>query len=133
MPTGGFKWVTINLQDVLNTAEDNNIGYTLEVDLHYPHLHRHELHDLHNEYPLAAEKIHPPKLSHFQKEMLRQQYHADVNEDGQCRWSAEKIEAKIENRKTFPKLIPNLLDKKRYIVDYRLLKFYVSMCLKYIV
>ena len=45
--------------------------------------------------------------------MLRQQYHADVNEDGQCRWSAEQIEKKIENRKTLPKLIPSLHDKKR--------------------
>ena len=32
-----------------------DVGYTLEVDLHYPK----ELHDLHNDYPLAAERYKP--------------------------------------------------------------------------
>ena len=126
LPTGGFKWVIINLEDVLNTADDSRTGYTLEVDICYPS----ELHDHHNEYPLAAEKILPSKLSHFQQGMLRQQYLADVDQDGKCRWSAEQIEKKIEDRKTLPKLIPNLHGKKGYIVDYRLLKFYISMGLK---
>ena len=32
---------------------DNKKGYILEVDLEYPE----ELHELHNDYPLAAEKM----------------------------------------------------------------------------
>ena len=34
-------------------AEDGKEGMILEVDLEYPK----ELHELHNDYPLAAEKI----------------------------------------------------------------------------
>ena len=34
-------------------AEDSNKGLMLEVDLEYPE----KLHDLHNDYPHAAEKI----------------------------------------------------------------------------
>ena len=33
--------------------EKSDVGYFLEVDLKYPD----ELHELHNDYPLAAEKL----------------------------------------------------------------------------
>ena len=50
---GGFK----SLKDVdfnLNSISENNpVGYTLKVDLEYPD----ELHVLHNDYPLALEKL----------------------------------------------------------------------------
>ena len=39
--------------DVNSVSEKNPIGYTLEVELEY----LHELHLLHNGYPLAPEKI----------------------------------------------------------------------------
>ena len=51
LPTGGFKWLTekeINKIDLAN-KEDSKKGLILEVDLKYPR----ELHDLHNDYPLA--------------------------------------------------------------------------------
>ena len=38
---------------IMNYNDDSDVGYTLEVDLHYPK----ELHNLHNDYPLAPEKI----------------------------------------------------------------------------
>ena len=48
LPTKGFKWMTKEeLQDW------NNHTCILEVDLEYPE----ELHDLHNEYPLAPERL----------------------------------------------------------------------------
>ena len=48
LPTKGFKWMTEKeLQDW------NNHTCILEVDLEYPK----ELHDLHNEYPLAPERL----------------------------------------------------------------------------
>jgi len=59
-------------------------GYILEVDLEYPK----RLHDLHNDYPLAPERL-----------MLN----------------------RVE------KLIPNLRDKKNYVLHYRNLKQYLDM------
>ena len=47
LPTDGFEWMT---EKELN---NRNISCILEVDLDYPE----ELHDLHNEYPLAPENI----------------------------------------------------------------------------
>ena len=37
----------------MSINEKNDIGYFLEVDLEYPD----ELHELHNDYPLAPEKL----------------------------------------------------------------------------
>ena len=37
----------------MSVSEKSLIGYFLEVDLQYPD----ELHELHNDYPLASEKL----------------------------------------------------------------------------
>ena len=52
----GFKW--LNQKEIsdfcLNSiSENSSIGYILEFDLKYPS----ELHELHNDYPLAADKL----------------------------------------------------------------------------
>jgi hypothetical protein len=48
LPYKDFKWVdSISIDTIMNYDENSDIGYTLEVDLHYPK----ELHDLHNDYP----------------------------------------------------------------------------------
>ena len=82
LPTGGFKWMT-------KEELENWRSYpcVLEVDLEYSK----ELHDLHNEYPLAPERL-----------------------------MINKVE----------KLIPNLNDKKRYVIHYESLKQYESLGLK---
>ena len=49
-----FKWLkNVDEFDVMSISEKNPIGYFLEVELEYPD----ELYDLHNYYPLAAEKL----------------------------------------------------------------------------
>ena len=56
LPTGGFRWLTgkeINKLDLRKYKTDGKKGLILEVDLQYPQ----ELHNLHNDYPVAPEKI----------------------------------------------------------------------------
>ena len=56
LPTGGFKWLKQNKIDNLDLGkynEQSKKGLILEVDLEYPN----ELHDIHNDYPLAPEKV----------------------------------------------------------------------------
>jgi len=60
LPIGGFEWIDewdlSELNDYIDPPE--GIGYFLEVDLAYP---PGELHDWHNDYPLAPEHKCPPK------------------------------------------------------------------------
>lgn len=82
LPTHGFKF--------MNKAEVKrwrNLPCILEVDLDYPI----ELHELHNEYPLAPERL-----------------------------MINKVE----------KLIPNLNNKKKYVLHHTTLKLYESLGLK---
>ena len=60
LPYANFKWVKdINKteQKLMNIKSNSATGYILEVDLEYPQ----KLHDIHNDYPLAPEKINIPK------------------------------------------------------------------------
>ena len=84
LPTGGFKWMT---EKELGPDGWRSCACILEVDLEYSK----ELHDLHNDYPLAPERL-----------------------------KIDKVE----------KLIPNLNDKKRYVLHYGSLKQYLSLGLK---
>ena len=57
LPYGGFKWIkNVDNFDVDSIREKNPIGYITEVDLEYPD----ELHELHNDYLLAPEKLAIP-------------------------------------------------------------------------
>ena len=57
LPYANFKWVK-NIdkikQKLMNIKSNSSTGYMLEVDVEYPQ----ELHDMHNDYPLAPEKIY---------------------------------------------------------------------------
>lgn len=73
LPTGGFKWLPDNKiggLDLASIPEDSKKGLILEVDLEYPE----ELHDLHNDYPCAPEKMKVTKdmLSPYCKETTGQ-------------------------------------------------------------
>ena len=108
LPYGGFKWLkNVDEFDVMSISEKNWIGYFLEVDLQYPG----ELHELHNDYPLAPEKlvVSSDMLSNYSKKI------------------ADKYEIKVGDVK---KLIPNLGSKTDYVVHYRNLQLYLSLGMK---
>ncbi|XP_041377266.1 uncharacterized protein LOC121389682 [Gigantopelta aegis] len=110
LPVRGFHWLNetnIEQLDIAQVPDDASEGYILEVDLDYPH----ELHDLHNDYPLAPEKLKVTEemLSTYAKQLLD-----ELNLKGT---STEK-------------LIPNLLPKDKYVVHYHNLKFYLSLGMK---
>ena len=56
LPYGEFNWLSekeINTLDLNSISENSSIGYFLEVEFKYPN----RLHDFHNDYPLAPEKL----------------------------------------------------------------------------
>ena len=54
LPYGEFNWLkNVDKFDVNSINEKSDTEYFLEVDLEYPD----ELHELHNDYPLAPEKL----------------------------------------------------------------------------
>ena len=107
LPTGGFKWLSEKEVNLSKYNDEFEKGLILEVDLEYPK----ELHDLHNDYPLAAEKI---KVT----ENMLSPY---------CKKIAEKFGVKIG---LVEKLVPTLFNKERYVLHYRNLQLYMSLGLK---
>ena len=108
LPYGEFKWLkNVDELDVMSINEKSEIGYFLEVDLKYPD----ELHDLHNDYPLAPEKLA------VTNEMLSKY----------CKSIADKYDIKVGNVK---KLIPNLGNKTKYVLHYKNLQLYLSLRMK---
>ena len=108
LPYGEFKWSkNIDEFDVMSISEKSEIGYFLEVDLEYPD----ELHELHNDYPLAPEKLA------VSSDMLSKC----------CKEIADKQEIKVGDVK---KLIPNLGNKTKYVLHYRNLQLYLSLGMK---
>ena len=79
----------------------------LEVDLEYPK----ELHDLHNDYPIAPEKV---KVSN---DML----------SAYCKKITKKYNISTG---LVSKLIPTLRDRKEYVLHYRDLQLYLNLGLK---
>ena len=110
LPYADFKWVK-NIdkikQKLMNIKSNSSTGYILEVDLEYPQ----ELHDIHNDYPLAPEKINIPK-----------------------EWLSD-YSLKIENAHnistgTVKKLVPNLMNKNNYLIYYRNLQQCLELGMK---
>ena len=98
LPTSGFQWVDDCQQLAKTTAEqpaDGPEGYILEVDLEYPE----DLHNAHNSYPLAPERMV------VQKEWTSDYQH-DLLGVGVAPTEVEK-------------LVPNLRKKDRYVLHYR--------------
>ena len=108
LPYGGFKWLkNVDGFDVNSISEKSPIGYFLEVDLEYSD----ELHELHNDYPLAPEKLA------VSSDMLSKY----------CNKIADKYEKKNGDVK---KLISNLGNKTKYVLHYRNLQLCLSLGMK---
>ena len=100
LPYANFHWVETDI--ILPKIK--GIGRIYEVDLEYPK----ELHDLHNDYPLAPEKIFviDDMLSPYCREL--------------------KDEFNISTGKV-KKLISNLYDKEKYVVYENTLHLYIEL------
>ena len=110
LPYGEFEWLeNVDEFDVNSINEKSEIGYFLEVDLEYPD----ELHELHNDYPLAPEKLA------VTSDMLSKY----------CKEIADKYEIKVGDVKKF---IPNLSNKTKYILHYEYLQLHLSLGIKLI-
>ena len=75
LPYSGFKWLNqkeIDRLDVNSIEENSSIGYILEIDLEY----LSKLHKLHNDYPLASEKLK------IRQNMLSNYFFSIANEYG---------------------------------------------------
>ena len=53
LPTGGFKWVDVNPNEISELATRTDKGYILEVDVSYPK----DLHDSHNDLQFMCERM----------------------------------------------------------------------------
>ena len=113
LPTGDFKWIpSEDFEDpedfiLENYTNDTRKGVILEVDLEYPE----ELHDFHNDYPLAPEKIL------ITDDMLSKY------------WKDLKEKENISSGRVH-KLFPNLRNKEKYVLHYRNLQLYLSLGMK---
>ena len=70
LPVNGFKWIEdtseINEEFVKNYDENNNKGYTLEVDVKYPK----KLHDLHSDLPFLPRRMKIDKCEKLVRNLL---------------------------------------------------------------
>ena len=91
----------------MSIVKESKTGFILDADLEYPE----KLHALHNNYPLAPEKlaVSYEVLSDF------------------CRKIANKYGMKVGDVK---ELISNLSNKTNYILHYRDLQLYLSLGMK---
>ncbi len=89
----------ISIDKVLETNDDNYVGYIVECDLIFPD----EIHDKLKEYPPAPEILTPDvnMMSEYQKELKKK-----LNITSKC-----------------SKLIPHLMEHKNYCIHYRNLIF----------
>ena len=90
---------TVKLEDILNTPNDSDIGYFIEVDLTYPN----NIKEKTKNFPFAPmnKKVNRDNFNDYRKEIKPDTY--------------------IQSSK----LICDWSDKKNYLIHYRMLKFYL--------
>ena len=96
LPFKDFNWLPPEDFILDNYTDDTRKGVILEVDLEYPE----ELHHLHNDYPLAPEKIL-------------------VSDDMLSPYCKGLKDSENISSGRVHKLVPNLMSKEKYILHYR--------------
>ena len=89
----------VELEDILNTPDDSDIGYFVKADLIYPDNIKEKTENL--PFAPVSKKINPDNFNDYMKEIRTDTY--------------------VQSSK----LICDWSDKKNYLVHYRMLKFYV--------
>ena len=107
LPFKDFNWLPPEDFILDNYTDDTRKGVILEVDLEYPE----ELHHLHNDYPLAPEKIL-------------------VSDDMLSPYCKGLKDSENISSGRVHKLVPNLMSKEKYILHYRNLQQYLSLGMK---
>ena len=99
-----FETENVGLEEILNTPDDSDIGYFLEVDLEYPY----NIRDKTRHFPFAPENksISKDDFGPYMKSVMPKNY------------------------VSFKKLFCDWIDKKNYLIHYRMLKFYVRHGMK---
>ena len=107
LPTRGFTWVDPKEFDLNKYTSNSSNECVLEVDLEY----LKELRELHNDYPLAPDKIEIKRgmLSEYQIKI------------------ADLYNIPVSNVK---KIVCKFFDKEKYVIHYEKLKLYVRLRLK---
>ena len=108
LPLKDFEIVEeISLEDILSKDDEGDIGYIVEVDLHYPD----GLHDKNSDFPLISDKeaVDPIELSEYQSEL--------------------KTALNVSSSK-IKKLRQTYHSKMNYVTHYRNLKFFISYGIK---
>lgn len=116
LPIKDYQWVDgnselfTNVQSIGNLEDDAETGYIFQVDLHYPK----RLHDAHNDYPFCAEKrqLQPEDFDIVKKMFLEKNNDRVANGNRKLPLTQSKVQ----------KLLLTLYDKKKYVLDYRMLK-----------
>ena len=100
LPFDEIKFVNVSIDEILNTPDDCEIGVFVEVDLKYPD----EIEQKTKNFPFYPEnKIAPQdKFTDYMKQHKQDSY---------TKWK---------------KLICDWSDKKKYLIHYRMLKFYLK-------
>ena len=114
LPHKEYMWWWLTEEEIRNYNEDDQYGYYIECDLIYPK----ELHDRHSDYPLAPERmcVTADMISEYSEDVYRRVYNLKDTQHVKD----EKVD----------KLILNLHDKKKYVLQIRNLKFYLEQGMK---
>lgn len=105
LPYKDFEWIDPKDFHLHNDNEDK--GYIVECDIEYPK----ELHNLHNDLPVAPENLKMKSMS-------------------KSKWQNTLKEEMNIKETNVGKLVPNLMNKEKYVCHSRNLKYYLRLGLK---